>query len=63
VLKKWKSVQDIKNNGYSDVCHKKKREKKKKRKRKKKIAHILKQKYFPSFKQERHVLKGIVEIG
>jgi hypothetical protein len=34
VLKKWTSVQDIENNGYSDACHKKEKEKKK-------IAHSL----------------------
>jgi hypothetical protein len=28
VLKKWPSVQDIKNNGYSDACHEKKRKRK-----------------------------------
>jgi hypothetical protein len=39
VLKKWTSVQEIENNGYSDACLEKKREKRKKIK--KKIAHVL----------------------
>jgi hypothetical protein len=40
VLKKWASVQDIENNGYSNAHHKKRRKKKEER-RKKKIAHVL----------------------
>jgi hypothetical protein len=38
-------------------------EKKREKKEKEKIAHVLWQKCFPSFKQERHVLKSIVELG
>jgi hypothetical protein len=41
ILKKWASVQDIENNGYSDARHEKKERKEKKRKRKKKIAQVL----------------------
>jgi hypothetical protein len=36
VLKKWASVQDIENNGYSDAHHEKKREKRKRREQERK---------------------------
>ena len=47
VLKKWTSVQDIENNGYSDA-----RLKKEKKKEMNKIAHVFLAKYFLSFKRE-----------
>jgi hypothetical protein len=41
VLKKWTSVWDIINNGYSNAHHEKKREEEKKKEEMKKIAYAL----------------------
>jgi hypothetical protein len=46
-----------------NVAMQKKSLKKGKKKREKNIVHVLEQKCFPSFKQERHVLRSIVELG
>jgi hypothetical protein len=43
-LKKWTSVRDIKNNGYSNSRLKK--EEKREKKKMNKIAHVLLQSYF-----------------
>jgi hypothetical protein len=40
VLKKWASVQDIKNNGYSDARHEKREKRKRREKERKKIANV-----------------------
>ena len=54
IEKKWTSVRDIENNGYSDARLKKEEMNK--------IALILSQKYF-QVSREKYVLRSKVELG
>jgi hypothetical protein len=57
VLKKWTSVRDIQNNGYSDARLKEKR------KEINKIAHVFLAKLFPNSKKRDIFSRSKVELG